>query len=318
MKKNLITISFLCFLSLFLQAEDLYKKIFGKYVDTDYVCYDFLIHNPTFYNAEYFYPNAKELKNKILLCKDSSYWINNAGYKLWSDSDIPYTSYTYYHFDAYGHVYRIDRLGIDENATIYNKWTSFYTLTENQYIETLTDEISKKEEKIVYDIIISDDSLALYRKDYNYSYQYEYKPGIITYSVFRDDVLERQTICEYKNNSFISSRLWYKGNQGNLTQKIEYENGQRIKESRPLPDGEVLYIYDSDTKLCKYQEIRNGKSTDDSCYREEITYSTLGYISSRREAPVGTVKGNYTVIDYVLLYRNDDVWKKYFTDLQKK
>lgn len=318
MKKNIIAIAFLWFISVFMHAEDMYKKIFGKYIDKDYVCYDFVIHNPTFYAAEYYYPKGKELKNKVILCKDSSYWINDAGYKLWSDSEIPYTSYTYYHFDAYGHIYRVDRLGIDKNDLIYNKWTCFYTLTENQYIETFIDEIKKKEEKTVYDIIMSDESLSLYRKDYDYAYQYEYKPGIITYSEFRNDVLERQTICEYKDNSFISSMVWYTGNQGELSQKIEYENGQRIKESRPLPDGEAVYIYDIDSKLCKYKETRNGKTRDGSCYREEFTYSTLGYISSKRETPAETVDGNYTVIDYILLYKNDEIWKKYFADVQKK
>ena len=155
MKKSIILITFFWFLSVFSHAEDRFKKVFGKYVDKNYVCYDFIVHNPTLVSGMYYYPQAKKMRDKILFRKDSSYWINKAGYKLWSDSDVSDISYIYYNFDSQGHIDRTDSIWLRDEKDFYNKRTTFYTLTENQYIVTYFSENSKKEKKEVYDIIVS-------------------------------------------------------------------------------------------------------------------------------------------------------------------
>ncbi len=318
MKKSIILITFFWFLSVFSHAEDRFKKVFGKYVDKNYICYDFLVHNPTLVSGMYYYPQVKKMRNNILFTKDSSYWINKAGYKLWSDSDVSDISYTYYNFDSQGHIDRTDSIWLRGDKDFYNKRTTFYTLTENQYIISYFSETSKKEKKEVYDIVVSDGSLFLKYQDYNYLYQYEYKPGIIVYSVFKNDALDSQRLFEYKGDALIVSLIWYDGKvKGDLEQKVEYKNGRNIKETRPLPDGEGVYIYDEKTMFRKYTETRNGNSKEGSVYKEELSYSPLGFISSKRVFPVGTETGDYKIIDYYLLPQKDDVLEKYFSDWPK-
>ena len=319
MKKNIIAIAFLWVLSVFLYAEDLYKKIFGKYIDKDYVCYDFVVHNPTLFSGMYYYPQIKKMRNQILFRKDSSYWINNAGYKLWSDSDVSDISYTYSNIDSLGHIDRMDSIQLRDNKKFYDKRSIFYTLTKNQYIISYFSENSKKEKIEVYDIVITNDSLILKSQNYNYLYQYEYKPGVMIFRQFNEDVLEYQNIFEYKGDSLINSVVMYYGNlQGELEQKIEYKNGKIIKETRPLPDGEAVYYYNSESGLRVYTEIRNGKSIEGSIYKEDTTYSPLGFISSKRLTPVGKETGDYKIIDYYLLPQKDDVLKEYFSNWPEK
>jgi len=313
MKKQILSI--IVFLSLsYLQAEDIYEKIFGKFICKDYTCSDFLIHNPTFFYPDYYFPEATKMQNSILLEKDNSYWINKAGYQLWSDDDTPETGYTYYHFDEIGHIYKMNYIRIKENGYNYGAETRNYELVDNKYIVSIKDEETGSMKKEIYNIEYKNDSIILKHEDKDYLYCYEYIPKKIIYSLYQKNSLIKTVIYEYEKDLMKVFNYSINNKEKEIVSIKEYKKGNRCNEKKYLNNGVGEYTQEikDGFNVINYVEIRNNEVSSVSSYREDIIYNNLGYKESIRKYPFGKKNGNYTVIDYYLLVNSDEILEQFF------
>jgi len=314
MKRRFLSILIVALSLSFITAEDIYETIFGKYISNDYSCYNFIVHNPTFFNPEYYFPESTKMKNAILLEKDTSYWINEAGYKLWSDDDTPETGYTYYHFDEIGHIYKMNYIRIKDNGYIFCKETRNYNLANNQYIVEIIDEESGQKEKKIYEITYSDKSLFLKQTEDEYLYCYEFTPGKIIFSSYKNNVLAKTILYEYKNDLMKVHNYSLTNKDKRILSVKEFTKGCRSRETCYLNNGEGTYTRENHNEynLMNYVETRNNVVCATSIYKEEVLYSDLEYKESIRISPFKKESGNYTVLNYYLMFQQDDILKKFF------